>query len=63
MYILKNFWALSKNGNLAENGTFPEKIVLGYFQALIMLQLLEKKLEKNNESILKYDRKRKFFGF
>ena len=63
MSILRNFWALSKNANLAENGTFPEKIVLGCFQALIMLELLEKKLEKNNESILKYDRDHRFFGF
>ena len=63
MSILRNFWALSKNANLAENGTLPEKIVLGCFQAKIMLELLEKKLDKTNESILKYDRNVDFEDF
>ena len=59
----EEFLGTSKNANLAENGTFPEKIVLGCFQAKIMLELLEKKLDKNNESILKYDRKCQLWGF
>ena len=49
-------------GTFGHFTTFWEKIFFGHFQAFIMLELLAKKLDKTNDSILKYYRKSPFWG-